>query len=72
MQHVVNIFYAMRICFLGSTFLAKLISKASYVSFPALLSVYYVFITPKLGQISNFIFTNIEAASSFNFRRCYI
>ena len=71
MRHVVGIVYAMGICFLMSTFLAKLISIASDVSFPALLSAYYVFITPKFGQISNFIFTNIEAASSFYFRRCY-
>ena len=54
----------MGICFLVVlTFVANLISLASVMyAFPALLSAYYVLITPKFALISNYIFTRLGAA----------
>ena len=55
---VYAIAYLEKIGFLEAlTFLASVISLASVMSaFPALLSAYYVFITPKFALISNYIF----------------
>jgi len=54
----VGVVYAMGICFLETLAKSFGLNSESIINeaFPALLSAYYVFITPKFALISNYIF----------------